>query len=72
MIDLLNRKGRNDETKEDSHGNLAAGKVAREPFRARQFFPQFIEEDRFRDGGRTRARTWDSLIKRQPRVENNQ
>jgi hypothetical protein len=24
------------------------------------------------DGGRTRARTWDPMIKSQPRVENNQ
>ena len=37
-----------------------------------QKFHVVLDSNRLLCGGRTRARTWDPLIKSQPQVENNQ
>src|SRR5262249_29681859 len=46
--------------------------VARDPLCSWPQFGEAIGKEGFFLGGRTRARTWDPLIKSQPRVENNQ
>src|SRR5215831_13183453 len=58
------------QNKKEPHRNLAASvhtkNVARDPLCSRPPFREAIGQEGFFLGGRTRARTWNPLIKRHP------